>query len=213
MTCAADILTALDGLKPTVVAETASFLHTLAECVAQAVASYILASVTTSSGYSGAVIGTGTGAFTALTPALLSALFEAGLNAPADVDNKVAEGFALGLHAMCVVGTVTEAASGVTTAVPPVPVTFTGLGSVHVAAPPPHAACVAVLERMASEKPAAGTVNREEEIKKLKLLANSFAQLVDDFIPTIVINTSGAGAVGLGAATSSELAVDPTFPT
>jgi len=204
MTCAADILTALDGTKPADASGTEAFLQLMATNVSQAVVTYVLASVTTSSVYSGAVIGTGAGAFTVLSVTLMSTLFEAGLKSTTDVNNKIAEGFAKGLHAMLSAGTVTEAASGTTTAVPPVPISFSGVGSAHTAIVPAHAFCSAALARMTTEQ--------GSEQDKLKLMANSFAKIVDDFIPTISIITAGAGAVGAGAAIASVPAVDPTFP-
>lgn len=211
MTCAADILAALDSDKPTDEGGIDAFLTLIAADVTQAVIDYVTASVTTACAYTGAVAGAGTGTFTMLTATLMSTPFKAGLKATTDVNNAIAQGFANGLKAMICAGTVTEAASGVTVPAGN-PIDFTGVGSVHIAVVPAHAACAAVLGRMTSEKPADGTVPRDEEVKKLKLMANSFAKIIDAFIPTIAIATTGAGAVGAGTAITGTPAADPTFP-
>jgi len=212
MTCAADIFTALNGTKPTDAGGAVAFLNTMATNVAQAVVTYITSSVTTACAYTGAATGAGTGTFTALVASLLSTPFAAGLNAPADVNNMIAQGFATGLSAMCAVGTVTETVTGVTVTVPPVPITFPGIGSTHVTVPPAHAGAAAAMVRMATEKPAEDAVMTAEEENKLKLMANSLAQMIDVFIPAIALVTAGAGAVGAGVATATTPAADPSFP-
>jgi hypothetical protein len=211
MSCAAAILSALDSTKPKSVNDTDTFLNTVASAVVQAVVNYISASITTACVYSGAVVGSGTGVFSALVPSLMVDPFKAGLKSRTNVNNAISQGFASGLHAMLCAGTVTEAASGIIVATG-VPINFTGIGSAHTASVPSHSACSSALSRMTTEKPAAGTNPRAEEVKKLKLMANSFAKIIDDFIPTIAIVTAGAGASGLGSAIASTPAVDPSFP-
>jgi len=65
---------------------------------------------------------------------------------------------------------------------------------------------------MATEIPAEDADMAAEEENKLKLMANSLAQMIDVFIPTIALVTAGAGAVGAGVATATTPAADPSFP-
>jgi hypothetical protein len=211
VSCAADILTALNGAKPTSTGGITAYLQTLSANITQAVITYISSSVTTACAYTGAATAAGTGTFTVLTASLMSAQLLAGFNATSDVNNKIAEGFAKGLHAILIAGTVTETATGVT--VPAgTPITFTAVGSAHTASVPVFSACAAALGRMTTEKPSEGENMNTMEQNKLKLMANSFAKIIDDFIPTITINTIGGGSAGTGSAAASVPAVDPSFP-
>jgi hypothetical protein len=215
MSCAADILAALDSTKPADSADINTFLNTVATGVAQAVVDYILASVVTACIYTGNATGSGSGAFTELDDSLLSTPFEAGLKATENVNNMIAKGFADGLKAMAAAGTVTESVSGVLVSTS-APITFDAEGSSHTTVVPPYATCVAALGRMSTEKPAEGADMAAAEQDKLKLMANSLAAIIDVFIPTIIIITEGSspgdGSVGLGVASATIPAVDDTFP-
>lgn len=212
MSCAADILAALNITKPANAEGKNAFLHSIATGVADAIISYIQSAVTTACVYTGPVTGSGAGTFTALTASLFITPFENGLKAATDVNNAIGQGFATGLNAMMTAGTVTESNIAGVIVATGAATTFTGTGSSHAATAPAHSGIVSALSRMSSEHPASGTVPSEEELKKLKLMANSLAKVIDDYIPTMVLATAGAGATGAGAATATVPAVDSTFP-
>jgi len=213
MSCAADILAAMDITKPADESEIAAFLQALSAGVAQVVIDYLLASVTSACTYTGTATGTGAGAFSALTASLFITEFESGLMAEEDVNNAFAQGFATGLQELIGGGTITETVAGTLGGNP---ISFTAVGSSHTAPAPSHTACAAALERMSTEKPDEEDDMAEVEQEKLKLLANSLAKLIDDILPTVVVATvgqaPGAGSTGSGAVTASIPAVDSSFP-